>query len=125
MKKISPVLEIILGILVVAVCASILYLESAEGTPCNNGQCTIELPTNREFRTNQVCDIQEQSDDTLIHCVFDLKGDDKIDCYAGLKELDKEVLKLEKSYKRDFDEWPSCPDNFDRKWKENNERTLP
>jgi len=130
MRKINPIAEAILGFFVLCVCGSILYLEHAQGTPsCNNGQCSIELPTNNEeFRLNQICDIQEQSDDTLIHCVFDEEGDDKIDCYAGLKELDKEVLKLEKAYKKDFTEYPSCPDNFDRKWKqrkENNEKTIP
>ena len=73
---------------------------------------------NKEFRLGQVCDMQEQSDDTLIYCVFDVKGNDKLDCYAGLKELDKEVLRLEKEFKKDFNEVPSCLSNFETKWNE-------
>ena len=117
--RINPILEIIAGILILSTCCTILYFE-AEGSPsCTDGQCTLELPVeNKEFRLNQVCDIQEQSDDTLIYCVFDVKGNDKLDCYAGLKQLDQEVLELEKAYKKDFNEHPSCPDNFDRKWRQ-------
>lgn len=122
MKKINPILEAVLGLFVLCVCFFILYLEHAQGSPnCNNGQCTIELPTDeKEFRLAQVCDIQEQGDDTLIHCVFDLKGNEKIDCYAGLKELDKLFLDLENQFRKDFDEPPLCPDNFG--WKRQGER---
>lgn len=119
MMRINPILEILAGILILSVCSTILYLEYAEGSPkCDDSQCTIELPNSKEFRLNQVCDMQEQSDDTLIYCVFDVKGNDKLDCYAGLKQLDQEVLRLEKKFKKDFNEYPSCPSNLETKWDE-------
>jgi hypothetical protein len=111
--RINPVVETILGIFVLCVCGAILYLEHAEGSPsCANSQCTIELPNSKEFRLNQVCDMQQQSDDTLINCVFDTKGDEKVDCYTNLRQLDKEVLKLERAYKKDFKEYAVCQDSF-------------
>lgn len=103
--------------LILSTCCTIFYFEYAEGSPsCTSGQCALEVPVeDKEFRLNQICDIQEQSDDTLIYCAFDVKdNNDKINCYAGLKELDQEVLKLQKQFRKDFGEHPLCPDNFNR-----------
>ena len=96
------------------------WLEHGHGEPiasCEDGECTIKLPMqDREWRRNQVCDLQSQADDMLIYCVFDVESDKKVQCYSDLKDLDKMALRYTKKFKKDFDEYPTCSSSFREKW---------
>ena len=119
----SKVANFTAGLLLIS--ATILcwsWLEHGHGQPtasCESGTCTIELPMkDREWRLSQVCSAQGQADDLLIYCVFDTEGDEKVGCYSDLKKMDQMVLTLNKGFKLDFGEYPTCKESFRTKWEE-------
>ncbi len=65
--------------------------------------------TNEEWRKNQICDLINLSDQTLLECAFEAEtNQQKTTCYSSVKELDKQVVELQTAFKGSFGEYPIC-----------------
>ena len=103
--------EVIAGLLLLSTCIWISNkMEEAHSRPvCKNRQCTVKTPTNEEWRKNQICDLIQLSDQTLLECAFEAEtNQQKTTCYSSVKELDKQVVKLQTAFKGSFGEYPIC-----------------
>ena len=108
----STLTEVIAACLLLSTCIWMKNqkMEEAHSKPvCKNGQCTTTTPTNKEWRKNQICDLIQLSDQTLLKCGFESEtNQEKMTCYSSVKELDKQVVELQTAFKGSFGEYPIC-----------------
>jgi hypothetical protein len=102
--------EVIAGLLLLSTCIWISNKMEAHSRPvCKNGQCTTTNPTNEKWRKNQICDLIQLSDSTLLECAFEAEtNQEKTACYSNVKKLDKQVVELQAAFKGSFGEYQIC-----------------